>query len=333
MDAETPREGRYEVVIIGGGAAGLSGALTLARARRSVLVIDGGRPRNALAAHAHGFLTRDGAPPAEILAAGRAEATGYGAEIVRATVRTVTPLGGPEGGEDAEAGFLVTLAEGAAVRARRLLVATGLVDELPDIPGLADRWGREVLHCPYCHGWEVRDQPIAVLARHPALAVDQALLWRQWSPSVTVLSHTAPAFDEADLRLLAARGIGVTPGTVARVETAEGGLRGVTLADGTHVPCRALVVTPLLTARAEPLAGLGLRAEEVVRDGVVLGSEVPSDFTGRTAVPGVWVAGNVASVTEQLVAAASAGQRAGAAVNMDLIKAEAAQALAMEGAA
>ena len=163
----------YDVVVVGGGAAGLSGALALARARRSVLVIDAGAPRNAPAGHVHNYLGREGTPPAELLAIGRAEVAGYGGEIVdrHRHVRRQAP---------GTARFRVTLADGATVRARRLLVTTGLVDELPDVPGLAERWGRDVLHCPYCHGWEVRDQAIGVLATGP-LAVHQALLWRQWS--------------------------------------------------------------------------------------------------------------------------------------------------------
>ena len=145
----------YDVVVVGGGAAGLSAALVLGRARRRVAVIDAGAPRNAPAAHMHGFLSRDGMPPADLLAAGRAEVTGYGVELIEDKVAAIEP------------GFHVRLAGGRVLQARRILVATGLSDELPEIPGVRDRWGRDLLHCPYCHGWEVRDQPIGVLG-HPA---------------------------------------------------------------------------------------------------------------------------------------------------------------------
>jgi len=148
----------YDVVVVGGGAAGLSGALMLARSRRSVVVIDAGAPRNAPAAGVHGLLGREGTPPTELLERARAEVRGYGGHVVNGEVSTVTRDGD---------GFRVALSDRRAVRARRLLVATGLVDELPDIPGLRDRWGRDVLHCPYCHGWEVRDQAIGVLATGP----------------------------------------------------------------------------------------------------------------------------------------------------------------------
>src|SRR4051812_2274907 len=146
---------RYDVVVIGGGAAGLSGALALARARRRVLVIDAGEPRNAPAGHVHNYLGREGTPPAELLAAGRAEVGGYGGQVSGGRVT------GAERTDDA--GFRVGLDDGRTVRARRLLVATGLVDQLPDVPGLGDLWGSDVLHCPYCHGWEVRDRAIGVL--------------------------------------------------------------------------------------------------------------------------------------------------------------------------
>jgi thioredoxin reductase len=159
-------------VVVGGGAAGLSAALVLVRARRMVVVVDAGAPRNAPAAHMHGFLSRDGMPPRELLAAGRAEVSSYGGRLIDDTVVAIEP------------GFHVRLASGAHLRTRRILVATGLRDELPDLPGVRERWGRDLLHCPYCHGYEVRDQPLGVLGG--ALeAVQHALLVRQWSPDVT----------------------------------------------------------------------------------------------------------------------------------------------------
>ena len=152
----------FEVVIVGGGAAGLSAALVLGRARRRVAVIDAGQPRNAPAAHMQGFLSRDGMPPSELLAAGRAEVTGYGVEIIDDRVLDIEP------------GFTVTLAGGRTLTARRILIATGVSDELPDIDGVRERWGKDLLHCPYCHGWEVRDQPLGVLGTHPRLGAARA---------------------------------------------------------------------------------------------------------------------------------------------------------------
>ncbi|MGY3514876.1 FAD-dependent oxidoreductase [Micromonospora sp. PTRAS2] len=301
----------YDVVVVGGGAAGLSGALALARARRSVLVVDAGQPRNAPAGHVHNYLGREGTPPAELVAAGRDEVTRYGGEIVAGRV---------EAAARGDTGFVVTLDGGREVRARRLLVATGLVDELPDLPGLAERWGHDVLHCPYCHGWEVRDRRIGVLATGPT-AVHQAELWRQWSPHVLLLLHDATLAAE-DVERLAAREITVVADRVAAVEVTDDTLTGVRLASGEVVALDAVVVAPRFTARAEVLESLGCKPVDVEFGGQVIGSQVPADPTGATAVPGVWVAGNVADVRAQVVASAVAGLAAGAAINADLVAEE-----------
>ena len=271
-------EERYDVVVVGGGAAGLSGALALGRARRSVLVVDAGEPRNAPAAAVHGYLGHEGVAPGELLARGREEVRGYGGEVVTGEVvgarRLDVPLDDPGGA------FAVDLAGGRVVRARRLLVTTGLVDELPALPGVAERWGTDVLHCPYCHGWEVRDRPVAVLATGP-FAVHQALLWRQWTADVTLLLHTtgAPAPEQAEQ--LAARGVAVVPGEVAALEVAPGDgagpdgdrLAGVRLVAGRVVPCRALagnVADPraqVVTSAAAGLAtGAAVNADLVAED-------------------------------------------------------------------
>ena len=235
----------YDVVVVGGGAAGLAGAVALARSRRSVLVIDSGEPRNAPASHVHNFLSRDGTPPAQLYTAGREEVTRYGGTVVTGRVTALSRDGDH---------FLVQL-DRRAVTTRRLLVATGLRDELPEVPGLAARWGIDVLHCPYCHGWEVRDQRIGILATGQA-AAHQALLFRQLSPNVTVLRHTGPE---------------VSPD----------------------------------------------------QQGQVIGTQIEAGPTGATGVPGVWVAGNIASMQAQVISAAAAGLTAGAAINADLAAADA----------
>ncbi|MGW0202463.1 FAD-dependent oxidoreductase [Nonomuraea sp. NPDC003201] len=312
-------DAKYDVVVVGGGAAGLSGALTLGRARRKVLVVDAGRPRNAPAEGVHTYLGREGLPPLELLAAGRKEVIGYGGEIVTGTVTTAERLDG--------GGFRVALADGATVEADRLLVTTGLTDELPDVPGLAERWGKDVLHCPYCHGWEVRDQAIAILGTGP-LSVHQALLWRQWSADVTFFPHTAPELGHDQRRQLAARGVTVVEGKVAGLEVTDGRLSGVRLADGRVVACQALATAGLLTAQAGLLAALGLETEEMEMSGHVIGTRVPADPTGATSVPGVWVAGNVTTLNEQVIGAAAAGVRAAAAINADLVAEETRRAVA-----
>ncbi|RCW46112.1 thioredoxin reductase [Halopolyspora algeriensis] len=310
----------YDVVVVGGGAAGLNGALTLARARRSVLVIDAGAPRNAPAAGVHGLLALDGTPPAELLERGRAEVRGCGGQVISGEVGAVAREDRGPFGE----GFTVALADGRTVRARRLLVTAGLADELPDIPGLRGRWGRDVLHCPYCHGWEVRDRAIGVLACGPP-SVHQALLFRQWSADVTLFTHTGPAPTGEEAEQLAARSISVVHGAVAAVEIVEDRLTGVRLADGTVVGREALAVSPRMVARADFLEPLGLRAVEHPSG---IGEHIPADATGRTEVPGVWVAGNVTDPAAQVGAAAAAGTTAAARINADLVTEDTRQAVA-----
>src|SRR5689334_19725548 len=160
---------QVDVAIIGGGPAGLSAALVLGRARRRVVVVDAGTPRNAPASHMQGFLSRDGTPPADLLRDARAEVRRYGVELVDDRV------------VDATAGFALRLAGGRTLEARQVLLATGAVDDLPDLEGARERWGRDLLHCPYCHGWEVRDQAIGVLG-----SVEHAHLLRQWTDDVVL---------------------------------------------------------------------------------------------------------------------------------------------------
>jgi thioredoxin reductase len=312
-----PGAGRvFDVIVVGGGLAGLAGALTLARARRSVLVVDAGRPRNAPAAHAHGYLSRDGVPPLDLLAAGRAEVAGYGGQIVAGTVTHLARR--PAGG------FLVTLADGTSWQARRLLVATGLVDEYPDIPGLAEHWGRDVVHCPFCFGWELRDAPLGVLALGPQ-AVAQALMWRQWSPDVILFLHTAARPTQEQAEQLAARGISVIEGEVTGIEVTGDRLSGVRLRSGQVIPRRALAIGPRFEARHAVLDDLGVTVTE---HPLGIGHQVQADATGLTAAPGVWVAGNAADVIAGVMQAAASGVTAAAAVNADLTAEDTAAAVA-----
>ena len=304
----------YDVVVIGGGAAGLNGALMLVRSRRSVVVVDSGRPRNAPADGVHGLLGREGTPPAELLARGREEVLGYGGEILSGEVADVTRDGDR---------FVVTLTDGRALSARRVLVATGLVDELPDIDGLRERWGKDVIHCPYCHGWEARDEAIGVLATGP-MSVHHAQMFRQLSADVTYFAHTAPpSAEQADE--LAARGIRVVEGEVAGLVVDDDRITGVRLADGTVVARSVVVVATRLVARAGFLAGLGLHA---VPHPAGVGEHVPADPMGRTEVPGVWVAGNVTDLMAQVGPSAAAGAGAGAQINGDLVAEETRAAVA-----
>lgn len=312
--------GVFDVVVIGGGVAGLSGALTLSRARRSVLVLDAGEPRNAPAAAAHGLLSRDGVAPLDLLRAGRAEVSRYGGQMLSDRATHAMRVEGL---------FVVGTQSGASFRARRLLVTTGLVDELPQVPGLRERWGRDVLHCPYCHGWEVRDTPIGVLSTSAA-SVHQALLFRQWSSLVTLFLHTGPEPEEEQWERLAARGIEVVQGEVTGLEVVDDTLRGVRLSSKLVVPVHSLAVAPRFLAQGEVLAGLGLGPAP---HPMGVGTYVPSDPGGATDVPGVWVAGNVADVLAGLVQAQAGGATAAAAINADLVNADTDEALVRRRAA
>jgi thioredoxin reductase len=296
----------YDIAIVGGGAAGLSAALVLGRARRRVVVIDAGSPRNAPAAHMQGYLSRDGMPPSELLAVGRAEVAGYGVEIIEDVVLDIEP------------GFTVRLGNGEVLTARRILVATGVGDEVPDIPGVRERWGIDLLHCPYCHGWEVRDQPLGVLGSNPG-SVLHALLVRQWSDDVVYFAHThEPTPTEA--AELDARGIRVVRGEVARLVVDDDHLTGVELADGRVVARDAVFVRPIITPHRDGLlAALGCDLDAA-------GFPVV-DITGRTTSPGVWAAGNAADPRAQVITAAGAASAAAIAINADLVQDDVARAL------
>jgi thioredoxin reductase len=302
-----------DVIVVGGGLSGLAAALTLVRARRAVVVIDAGEPRNAPAAHSHGYLTRDGAGPLELLRMGRLEVRGYGGQVIDGTVGSI---------DRRDDGLFVARVDGGSDHVgRRLLVTTGLVDRYPDLPGLHERWGRDVVHCPYCFGWELRDRAVGVLAAGPG-AVMQALMWRQCSADVTLFRHTGPPASAEQERQLARRGVPIVPGEVANVEIRKDRLTGVRLVSGRVVPREVVVVGPWFEARHELLDPLGV---QVVEHPLGIGAQVKADPAGFTGVPGVWVAGNVVDVTAGVMQSAASGVSAAAAINADLILAEATQ--------
>lgn len=301
-----------DVVVVGGGAAGLSAALTLARARRAVTVVDTGAPRNAPAEGTHGLLGHEGTSPLGLLARGRAEVAGYGGQLIAGEVCGVASTDG---------GFTVSLQDGSTLDARRLLIATGLIDELPDIPGLLDLWGRDVLHCPYCHGWEVRDKTIGVLAMG-AMSVHQALLLRQWSGDVRFFSRDHE-IAEGDRARLDALGISVIAGTVTGLETGDGRLAGVRMEDGGTIEVEVVAVAPRMVARAGAFAGIGIETTPHPA-----GEFIAAEPTGSTSVPGVWVAGNATDLSAQVSMAAAEGARAAQHINADLVMEDADTAVA-----
>lgn len=211
--------------------------------------------------------------------------------------------------------FVAQLASGESVTARRLLITTGLVDELPDIPGVRELWGRDVVHCPYCHGWEIQDRPIGVLATGP-MSVHQAMHFQQWSRDVTLFLDEALELSDADRAKLDTRGIGVIAGKVDSLVVQNDRLTGVRLADGSVVPRTAIAVAPRFVARSALLASLGV---ESVPHPMGVGEHVEADLVGQTTVPGVYVAGNVNDLMAQVVMAAAAGVKAAAAINGDLL--------------
>jgi len=276
----------YDVVVVGGGPAGLSAALVLGRSLRSVLVIDAGEPRNAPADHMHNYLGREGTRPTELLAIGREEVTRYGVEV---------RVGRVSSARRTADGFTLLLESGGSVAARRVVLATGVIDVLPEIPGLAERFGRDVLHCPYCHGWELAGEPLGVIATGPD-CVERALLFRQWSEDVVILLNGQPEPVGEDAERLAARGIRCLPGEISRVVVEDGTLAGVELAGGEVVRRTALVVTtaPIL-------------------DTTLL------DVLGGPEAPGVKVVGNAVAPYGGVIVAAADGMMAGTILNHDLI--------------
>jgi thioredoxin reductase len=301
----------YDVVVVGGGAAGLSAALVLGRARRRVAVVDAGAPRNAPAAHMQGFLSRDGMAPADLVAAGRAEVTAYGVELISDQVAVIDP------------GFVIHLASTEVLKARRILIATGVTDELPDIPGVRERWGRDLLHCPYCHGWEVRDQPLGVLGTLPG-SVQHALLVRQWSDDVVFFAHTYE-LNSTERAQLEARNVHVIEGEVTRLAVDADRLTGVELADGRLIARTAVFIRPGNVPHADGLLNaLGCGVNEA--------GFVTVDATGRTSTSGVWAAGNVVDPRAQVITAAGAGSAAAIAINADLVQDDVERALTANAA-
>lgn len=321
QEPDVPAQTEYDVVIVGGAAAGLSAGLALCRARRKVAVVDSGEPRNAAAGHIHNYLGREGAAPGELYAVGRDEVRSYGGTILEGQAQYVERAG--------DGTFRVSLQDGTVLACRRVLAASGALDELPEIPGLARYWGTDVLHCPYCHGWEAAGKTLGVLATDPDTAVHQALMWRQWCEDVVLFLNGAGEPDTEQSIQLAARGIRVVHGAVAGVE-GDAGLAGVRLGSGDFVSRQALVVLTRLRARADYLAGVGLAAEEQHFGDLAVGTAVPADSSGVTSVPGVFAAGNLTSPMTQVIGAASAGLAAATAINAELIAEDTAAAVAAQ---
>lgn len=296
-----------DVAVVGGAGAGLAAALQLARQRRSVLVVDDATPRNAPAAHVHGYLGHEGTPPSQLTAVGREEVRSYGGEVLRGRVVGVQPQ---DGGR-----FRVALTGGHVLLARRVLVTTGLRDELPDVEGLVEHWGRGVAHCPFCHGYELRDQRVVQLITHP-MGLHPTPLLRHLTDRLTVVAHDTAGIDDTALAALEAAGVPVVREKASRVVAGEdGALVGLELGDGAVLPADAVLVGTRFAARVEVLAGTAL---EATAHPTGLGSVLSVDASGQTAVPGIYAAGNVTDPSLQVLGAAAHGAWVGAMIAFSL---------------
>ena len=305
MDPTMP----HDAIIIGGSYAGLNAAMQLARARRRVLVIDDNRPRNRFAARAHGVMGRDGVPGSEIAAEARAQVAAY----PTATFRRGEVVDARQGA----CGFEVDLADGGRVTGRRLMLASGVQDILPELPGVKDRWGQTVLHCPYCHGYEIGGGPIGVLGAGP-MSVHQAVMVAEWGQVVLFLDgKLEPDADQA--RMLARRGVIVEATPVTALEGQGAALDGARLADGRLIPLKAVFVGPRLRLNGDLAQSLGCEIEDTP-----LGQMIRTDDLKQTTIPGVFAAGDAARMMSNVTLAAADGVMAGIGLHRSLIEEDAA---------
>lgn len=290
----------HDVIILGGGPAGLSAALTLGRARKRVLLCDAGSPRNAAAAHMQGFVTRDGVAPAEFRRLGREELAAYPKVQRREQRARGIEARGP-------GSFTVTFADGGAATTRRVLLCVGVIDELPALPGLAGLWGKSVHLCPYCHGWELQDRKLGVLCTSPRL-LEFSLLLRGWSREVTIFTGGAVAI-EAEVRArLEQGGVAIEERPLKRL-IGEEALTAVELADGSQLPLEVLYMHPPQQQTAL-VRGLGLALDEL--------GYVKLDEQRQTSVPGIYAAGDLATPIQSAILAAAAGALAAGMLNHGL---------------
>lgn len=314
--APTRADPIHDAIIVGGGPAGLAAALWLGRGQRRALLLDSGVYRNAPASELHSFPTRDGTPPAEYRRLAHVELQSYPAITLRqATVSAITPQATPDLAPES---FSVALTGGEVVRGRRVLLATGVRDVLPEIPGLAEIWGRTAIHCPYCHGHEVRDQPLAILGGPHA--VRMGLLLRRFSPDVVICANGADPLGPEDRDLLARFGVGLREEPIRRFVSHDGALAQIEFASGPPLARHAILVASHPRQHAPFVANLGLCQLD---DGSVEVNEFQ-----QTSVPGIWAAGDMARrasmpmAAASVLAAAASGALAGVAIDMDLLSAE-----------
>ncbi len=300
-----PIERRCDVAIVGGSAAGLAAALQLGRQRRSVIVVDAGEPRNAPASHMHSYLGHEGVPPEDFLSLARDEVRSHGCEVLGDVVVDINRSG---------AEFRLLLGSGHTLVARRVLAATGMTDLLPDIEGLDAHWGVNVIHCPFCHGFEFRDRPIVVIVTDP-MGLHPAVLFHQLTDQLTLILHDGVEADDPALEPLRSIGVEVVDSRAARVVNGETHELAVQTESGQTIEAGAVVVGPRSAVRAEPFASVGLKP---IEDADGLGDFIECDAMGETSVPGLFAAGNLTDPSQQVLQAAANGSRVGAAISFSL---------------
>jgi thioredoxin reductase len=299
----------WESIVVGAGAAGLSAAVVLGRARRQTLVVDAGKQSNRVADGIGGLLGQDGRPPSDFYAAGREELQAYpSVELRRGTVVS---------GEAADGGFVLELDDGSRESARRVLLATGMDYRYPELPGVAERWGGSVFHCPFCHGWEHRDEQLCVLDRG-ASGVHRALLLRLWSDDVTLMSDGPAELEGEDARRLSDAGVAIDERPVAGLVGPGGALTAIALADGDEQPCTGLLVPTTMHQRSPLAEQLGARLSE---PGPVVVDAIEVDSSFRTSVPGLFAAGDVTGEMPSVARAIGAGHSAAAMIVQELVAA------------
>lgn len=315
VQAANAIERACDVAVIGGSAAGLAAALQLGRQRRSVIIVDAGEPRNAPAAHMHSYLGHEGIAPGEFLEIGRCEVRSYGVEVLAGRALNVAHTG--------DGRFRVELAGGNTVLARRIVLASGLVDMLPDIDGVREHWGGDVIHCPFCHGYEVRDQRIVAIVTSP-VGLHSAGLFRQLTDRLTIVIHSGVGSDQPEVDALRDAGITVVAGPVERlVSGGDGRLAAVEVTGADRIAADAVVVGTRFDVRADAVASLGVAT---VAHMTGLGDVIDVDATGATSVPGVWAAGNVTDPSQQVLQAAASGSWVGGMISADLVRTDMAEA-------
>ncbi|QJD78854.1 NAD(P)/FAD-dependent oxidoreductase [Spirosoma rhododendri] len=292
----------YDVIIIGGSYAGLSAALVLGRSLRRVLVIDAGKPCNRRTPHSHGFLTRDGETPAQLAAIAREQVSHYPTVTFKAGTATNASL--------VDSGFQVRTDDGESYSARKLILATGLLDVMPDIPGFSDCWGRSVLHCPYCHGYEVHGQPLGVLANGET-GYDMATLIQQWSRQLTLFTNGPSTLTDEQQQVLARLAIPIVETPLAAIEHTDGFLTALQLADGSRVMPKALFARVPLKQTSDIAVQLGCELTDQ--------TFVKVTETGETTVPNVFAVGDVTTMMRQVAVAVASGVKTGAWINRVLI--------------